>query len=120
MNITSNERIALDMIARNTYQPANGGRPDTFDDTAPIWSKLITDTSAAASLTGRTISATCASLAKKGLVTTTDASPNRRRSEPDDSTISLTEAGFAAWLDAFPPDALPGDIGTMGHLRGRL
>lgn len=98
MKLTNNERIALDMIARNTYQPVNGGVPETFDDVGSIWSNLITDTSSDETIQGRTLSATCASLSKKGLVTTTDA--DNRRGEPNNATITMTEAGFNAWKES--------------------
>jgi hypothetical protein len=92
------------MIARNLYQPENGARPLSFSDTAPVWSNCLDSHSADESLSGRTLSATCASLAKKGLIETTDdrRTKAQRRGEPDESTIALTREGFAMWQAAFP------------------
>lgn len=111
MKITNNERIALNMIALNTYQPANGSRPESFKETSSIWSSLITDTSAPETLKGKTLSATCASLAKKSLVTTYDdtrLTRGRRFSGAlaDESTICLTRAGYDAWSAEFPATEL--------------
>lgn len=96
--LTANERIALNMIARNLYQPMNGARPDSYNDTSAVWSNCLDSNSAGAEqLAGRTLSATCASLAKKGLVSTFDDVSDRKS-----STIELTAAGFDAWLAAYP------------------
>lgn len=105
MNVTANERIVLNMIARNLYQPQNGARPEGYDDTSDVWSNCLDSHNAPESLSGATLSAVCGSLAKKGLVRTYD--DNRTKAQrghgPDESTIALTESGFAAWLEAFPP-----------------
>lgn len=99
--ITNNERIALNQIALNLYQPQNGARPESFDDTSAIWSNCLDSTNASETLKGRTLSATCASLAKKGLITTYDA-PRRRGTNADESTLTLTQEGYDAWREAFP------------------
>jgi hypothetical protein len=92
----------LNMIALNLYQPENGAYPTSFDDTSAVWSNCLDSTNATETLTGRTLSATCASLAKKGLVTTYNEP--RRRGEPRQDTITMTADGYAAWHDAYPID----------------
>lgn len=100
MNLTNNERIALNMIALNLYQPENGARPATFEETSAIWSHMLASTNAQETLSGRTLSATVASLAKKGLVVTQNEP--HRRGEPKQDTLMLTRDGFDAWQKAFP------------------
>jgi hypothetical protein len=114
MKLTNNERIALNMIALNDYQQSNGSRPESFDETTPVWSNCLDCNSSTEQLRGRTLSATCASLAKKGLVETYDDTRKRGRTrrvagnlfstQPDESTIALTRAGYDAWLAAWPED----------------
>ena len=94
MNITANETAVLDCIARNLYQPSNGGVPDSYDDTAPIWTwMLLSDTTS--TYTGtvklKSLPGIVASLSKKGLVHVADG---RNRKE---DTVALTVSGFAAW-----------------------
>jgi hypothetical protein len=109
MTITNNERIALNMLALNLYNPANGSRPESFDEIGDVWSNCLDSHTSPEELTGRTLSATCASLAKKGLVRTYDDKRPKGRTfrglaSPNESTIGLTEAGYEAWLAAWPVD----------------
>lgn len=104
MKLTNNERIALNMIALNDYQPSNGGRPESFEDTSAVWSNCLDCHASPESIDGRTLSAACASLAKKGLVETYNdlRTKAQRRGDIDGSTIALTRSGYAAWLFAYP------------------
>lgn len=87
--ITKLEAAVLDHIALNLYQPTNGGVPDTFEDTAAIWSLQILDSKSELKVEARSLPGVCSSLTKKGL---TESYPDGK-----ESTISLTEAGFEAW-----------------------
>jgi hypothetical protein len=105
-NITHNERIALNMLARNLYQPNNGARPESFNETSAVWSNCLDSHSAPESLSGLVLSATIGSLAKKGLVTTYNDTRTKaqRRGSPNESTVELTREGFDAWLTLFPAE----------------
>ena len=93
MNITHLETAVLDCIVRNTYQPTNGMVPDAYSELSSIWSHSILDADStyAATVNPRSLPGIVSSLAKKGLVKTYD--------EGKDSTLYLTETGFAAWED---------------------
>ena len=108
MKLTDNERIVLNQLALNLYQPNNGARPMTFNETSDVWSNCLDSHNAPKSLKGRTLSATCASLAKKGLVSTFNDTKPHRRGELNESTIRLTSVGYDEWRKAYP--AKPEDV----------
>lgn len=110
MTLTANEIAVLNCIALNLYQQANGGRPESFEETTPIWAIAITDSTApeADTLAASSLPGIVASLSKKGLVTCY-ADKHRK-----DDTITLTRAGYDAWVAAYPPPA-PG----AEHLEAR-
>jgi hypothetical protein len=105
MNITQNELNLLNCIALNLYQPVNGSRPESFDDTDQIWSAGILDTNAIDLPRPRSVPGICASLLKKGLVRGYQGSNKMfGGTNQDPSTIGMTEAGYNAWLAAFPEE----------------
>lgn len=93
LNITPLEAAVLDHIVRNTYQPQNGARPDSFEDLGAVWSELIFDSSATTKtvVNPRSLPGICSSLVKKGLATCTDSGSK-------EAAIGLTQAGYQAWL----------------------
>jgi DNA-binding MarR family transcriptional regulator len=93
--VSEHQFAVLDMLARSFYQPTNGAVPARFEDTDAVWSQGFasqTQSVYAGALTGRTISAVCATLAKAGLVESQRDDNDRR-----EDTIRLTQAGFVAW-----------------------
>lgn len=93
MKITTNEAHVLNLIAHNLYQPTNGGRPETFEDTASIWSHSIDHATIACQIARRSLPGVVASLSKKGLVRCGSVGDVFSISD----TVALTRAGFAAW-----------------------
>lgn len=96
---TTLEAAVLDCIARNLYQPTNGGRPECFSDTSAIWSADIihsTCSPLAASVKPRALPGVCSSLVKKGYVVS-----QRGTGKDDPGVIWLTELGFLAWRSRF-------------------
>lgn len=107
-NLTTLEAAVLDHIARNCYQPTNFSRPERFEDTRDIWRHSILDSSSKTEVSPRSLPGVCASLVKKGLIICTE--------DGKDSTIRLTESGFAAWDAAFP--MTPEEIKAEDEARG--
>jgi len=109
INLTENESIALNMLAYNLYNPANGGRPENYNDIGDVWTLALDDTTSTVTIKGRTLSGTISSLVSKGLVSTYDDTRTKaeRRGEPSASTTGLTERGFDVWrthvADRFAP-----------------
>ncbi len=97
MKITELERAVLNHIARNSYQPTNYGVPHCFDDTSAIWTDCLLDSSADEKVKASSLPGIVASLSKKALVECYKGTDSRQ----DPSTITLTQAGFDAWAQAY-------------------
>lgn len=82
--MTNNEFKVLRAIATNCFAPTNYASPESFDETAPVWSDSINDAGEPSGIEGKALSGVCGSLAAKGFVNTGE----------DD--IALTQAGFDA------------------------
>lgn len=90
MSLTPNEIAILSAIDKSEYG-------DRLTDS--VWTFTLADHSG---LSGKTISGTVSSLAKKGFVVCTDyeaSSDGRGRKNNDDAAIGITDAGVKALLE---------------------
>jgi len=94
---TANELKMLNNIARSLYTPMNGGYPKTFEDAGSVWTFDVVE----GWPNQRSVSGIISSLVKKELVGICKAD---KTSGDDHDAIWMTEAGFAIWQAAFPPE----------------
>lgn len=94
-NVTAGEAQVLNLIARDEYQPLNGARPSQHADTCAVWTDSVSDSAERIGITRRQFSGICSSLSQKGLITCYRGTHRNQ----DPSSITLTIAGFDAWLD---------------------
>ena len=99
-NVTTLEAKVLNLIALDLYQPVNGARPESFDDTGDVWTEIVSDEARDAGVKRLQFAALCSTLTQKGLVRSYQGST--RCAGDDPSTIALTETGFAAWAESNP------------------
>jgi len=83
MKLTENEKRVLLAIKYNYYQPDNG---EGIDFNGSIWSDSINDSNRPSGINGKELSGVVGSLAKKGLVDTSD--------DGKDSTVWITKNGM--------------------------
>lgn len=89
--ITENEAKVLRAIATNCFNVLNYGIPTCYEEACNVtWSDCIDDAKIPSGLAPRTIAGVCGSLARKGMVRSSD--------EGRDSVIEMTEAGFDAMM----------------------
>lgn len=119
MNLTTNELTVLNTIARDLYQPVNGSRPESFDDTGAVWTESVAGD---CPITGKAFSAVVGSLVSKGLVDSYRGRSSMSDGQ-DPSTLALTRAGYEAWDAAFPapePVAAPAAAPVFEKLDQRI
>jgi hypothetical protein len=90
----------LNVLARDLYMPANGGYPTDVNDVASAWTFSVADTWKAQGRSARSMGGVVARLAEMKLVTVGGSGVHG-----DDSFITMTDAGFAAWRSLFPTEA---------------
>ena len=83
--LTTLQTAMLNKIARSEFSRVNGGYPETLDDVGEVWANCTLQTKADGGV--------FTTLAALGLVDIYKA-PRARR---DESTVWLTETGFAAY-----------------------
>jgi hypothetical protein len=97
-DITENEAKVLRAIATNCFNVLNYGIPTSFEEADnDVWSDLIDDAKIPSGLAPRSIAGVCGSLARKGMVVSSDWDDNER-------CIRLTEAGFDAMMKFYNND----------------
>lgn len=87
--LTTLQIAMLNKIARSEFSRINGGYPETLDDVGEVWANCTLQTKADGGV--------FTTLAALGLVDIYKAPRNARRGGNDDSTVWLTETGFAAY-----------------------
>lgn len=96
--ITENEAKVLRAIATNCFNVLNYGIPTCFEEAGnDVWSDLIDDAKIPSGLAPRSIAGVCGSLARKGMVVSSDWDDNER-------CIRLTETGFDAMMKFYNND----------------
>ena len=87
-DITENEAKVLRAIATNCFNCLNYGIPTSYEEANnDVWSDCIDDAKIPSGLTPRSLSGVCGSLARKGLVQSSNW-------DDSDNVIRMTEAGF--------------------------
>jgi hypothetical protein len=89
-NLTALETLLLRNIAQNLYQPGNGAEPAAFSDLDCVWSSCLNEIKSGEKIPDKSLPGVTASLVKKGLATVSGRGA--------DSTVRLTETGFATYL----------------------
>jgi hypothetical protein len=90
--ITENEAKVLRAIATNCFNVLNYGVPTCYEEANnDVWSDCIDDAKIPSGLTPRSLSGVCGSLARKGMVISSNW-------DDDERCIRLTEAGFDAMM----------------------
>lgn len=96
--ITTNEAKVLRAIATNCFNCLNYGIPTSYDEANnDVWSDGIDDAKIPSGLAPRSIAGVCGSLARKGLVVSSEW-------DDDDRCIRMTEAGFDAMMKFYNND----------------
>ncbi len=87
-NLTPNEIDVLNGIAYAEMSPANGGKPQSIDDTGTwCWADSFSKT-----LSTNSVKGVLGSLAKKELIRVEDY-------DRDETVVNFTPEGFKAWQD---------------------
>ena len=90
--ITENEAKVLRAIATNCFNCLNYGIPTCYEEANnDVWSDCIDDAKIPSGLAPRSIAGVCGSLARKGLVQSSNW-------DDSDNVIRMTEAGFDAMM----------------------
>jgi hypothetical protein len=88
MTPTPNEIDVLNGIAYAEMSPANGGKPESIDDTGTwCWADAFS-----ATLSTNAVKGVLGSLAKKGLIIVADHGPS-------ETVVNFTSRGFKVWQD---------------------
>lgn len=92
LGITENEAKVLRAIATNCFNCLNYGIPASYEEANnDVWSDCIDDAKIPSGLTPRSLSGVCGSLARKGLVESSNW-------DDSDNVIRMTEDGFNAMM----------------------